>query len=63
MVLTSSVNTRNVMAGLTSLTGGWEYTYSTQAAGALLAAVPPMVIFLGLQKFVAKGLLLGAVKK
>jgi multiple sugar transport system permease protein len=63
MVLTSSVNARNVMAGLTSLTGGWEYTYSTQAAAALLAAIPPMVIFLGLQKFVAKGLLLGAVKK
>jgi multiple sugar transport system permease protein len=63
MILASSVNTRNIMAGLASLVGGFRYTYSTQAAAALLAAIPPMAFFLVLQKFVAKGLLLGAVKR
>jgi len=63
MILTSSVNTRNIMAGLASLTGGFTYTYSTQAAAALLAAIPPLTFFLVLQKFVVKGLLLGAVKR
>jgi multiple sugar transport system permease protein len=43
MILTLSVNTRNIMAGLASLVGGFRYTYSTQAA-ALLAAIPPMII-------------------
>ncbi|MEM3872082.1 MAG: carbohydrate ABC transporter permease [Nitrososphaeria archaeon] len=63
MILTSSLNTRNIMTGLASLVGGFRYTYSTQAAAALLAAIPPMAFFLTLQKFVIKGLLLGAVKK
>lgn len=63
MVLTASINTRNIMAGIASLAGGFRYTYSTQAAAALLAAIPPMTFFLVLQKFVVKGLLLGAVKR
>jgi hypothetical protein len=49
--------------GWFSLTSGYQYMYCTLAAGDLLAALPPMIIFIGLQQYIQKGLLLGAVKK
>jgi len=63
MVLTSSVNTRNVMAGLTTISGSFSYTYATLSAAALIAALPPMLVFIFLQRFVVRGLLLGSLKR
>jgi multiple sugar transport system permease protein len=63
MVLTAGVHSRNIMSGLVSLSGGFRYTYSTQAAAALLCAIPPMIFFIVLQRFIATGMTSGAVKR
>ncbi len=63
MVLTSSVESRNVMAGLTTISGSFSYTYATLSAAALMAAIPPILVFIVLQRFVVRGLLLGAVRR
>lgn len=62
LVLTSSPEARNIMAGLTSLSGSIAYSYATLSAASMLAALPPLIIFIALQRFIVKGLLFGAIK-
>ena len=63
LVLTSSPTTRNIMAGITTLSGSISYTYATLSAVSLIAATPTIVVFILLQRYVTRGILLGAVKK
>lgn len=57
------VNARTVAVGLQSFVGG-EYgaNWNAFAAGSVLAAIPLVALFLGLQKFIVGGVAAGAVK-
>lgn len=57
------VNARTVAVGLQSFVGG-EYgaNWNAFAAGSVLAAIPLVALFLGLQKYIVGGVAAGAVK-
>jgi len=53
---------RPITAALNNLHGAFFTNYNLLAAGALLAAIPPVVIFILLQKHFVRGLTLGSTK-
>ncbi len=53
---------RPVTAGLATLRGEYNTDWPVIMAGALLAAVPALVVFLALQRFFVRGLLFGAYR-
>lgn len=53
---------RPIMVGLISLQGAYNTVWTTQAAGALIASIPTIVIFLFFQRYFIEGLTVGAVK-
>ena len=62
LVLIQSDDLKPVTFGLQNLKGQWVSSYQLQSAGALLAAIPPVLVFIVLQKHFIKGLTMGASK-
>ena len=61
-VLTTSANIQPVTAGLNSLNGQWIAAWHLVSAGSIIAAMPPVLMFFGMQKHFIACLTLGAVK-
>jgi len=62
LVLFKSGDKRPITAALNNLHGAFFTNYNLLAAGALLAAVPPIIIYIVLQKQFVRGLTLGSTK-
>ena len=62
LILIQSDELKPITFGLQNLRGQWVSSYHLQSAGALLAAVPPVLVFVLLQKHFIKGLTMGASK-
>ena len=59
-VLVHSDDVRTITAGLQTLRGMWTTSYHLMAAGAILAAVPPVALFFFMQREFIAGLTLGS---
>ena len=62
LVLTQGADTMPVTAGINSLNGQWITNNQYVAAGSIIAALPPVVMFFLMQKHFIAGLTLGSVK-
>lgn len=62
LILMKSGDKRPITSALNNLQGQFFTNYNLVAAGALLAAVPPVIVFVLLQKHFVRGLTLGATK-
>jgi len=62
LVLLKSGDKRPITAALNNLHGAFFTNYNLLAAGALIAAIPPVIIFILLQKHFVRGLTLGSTK-
>jgi multiple sugar transport system permease protein len=54
---------RPVTAGLQALRGMWLTAWQLMSAGAIIAAIPPVLVFLVMQRQFVIGLTLGANRK
>jgi multiple sugar transport system permease protein len=61
-VLTQGSHAMPVTGGLMSLNGQWISQWQLVAAGSILAALPPVVMFFAMQRHFIAGLTLGATK-
>lgn len=62
VVLTQGADSQPVTAGITSFNAQFRAAYHLMSAGAIVAALPPVLIFFLMQKHFIAGLTLGAVK-
>jgi len=62
LVFTNSLATRTVTVGLTQMLGEDVFFWGQMMAGALITAVPPVVLYMLAQRFVIRGLAAGGVK-
>jgi multiple sugar transport system permease protein len=62
LVITNSLSTRTVTVGLTQMLGEDVFYWGQMMAGALLTAIPPVVMYILAQRLVIKGLVVGGVK-
>lgn len=62
LILIQSDELKPITSGLQNLKGQWVASYHLQSAGAVIAAIPPVLIFAFLQKHFIKGLTMGAGK-
>lgn len=62
LVLTQGASTQPVTAGLYTLNGQWVSSWQLVSAGAIVAAMPPVLMFFLMQKHFIAGLTLGATK-
>ncbi|NBO37693.1 carbohydrate ABC transporter permease [bacterium] len=62
LILIQSDDLKPITAGLQNLKGQWISSYHLQSAGAVIAAIPPVLIFAFLQKHFIRGLTMGAGK-
>ncbi len=62
LVLVQSDEVRPVTAGLSALKGQWTASWQFVSAGAVVAAIPPVVLFFTMQRHFIAGLTLGATK-
>jgi multiple sugar transport system permease protein len=62
LVLVQSDEVRPITAGLSSLQGQWLASWQLMSAGAIVAAIPPVVLFFTMQRHFIAGLTLGATK-
>jgi multiple sugar transport system permease protein len=62
LILMKTGAKRPITSALNNLQGEFFVNYNLLAAGALLAAIPPIVVFILLQKHFVRGLTLGAAK-
>lgn len=62
LVLVQSDEVRPVTAGLSSLQGQWLSSWQFMSAGAVVAAMPPVILFFTMQRHFITGLTLGATK-
>lgn len=62
LILMKSGDKRPIVSALNNLQGAFFTNYNVVAAGALLAAVPPILVYIALQKHFVRGLTLGATK-
>jgi multiple sugar transport system permease protein len=62
LILLKTGDKRPITSALNNLSGEFFVNYNLVAAGALLAAVPPIIIFIALQKHFVAGLTLGSTK-
>jgi multiple sugar transport system permease protein len=62
LVLTQGDSAKPVTVGLQSLAGQWVTAWHLISAGAIVAALPPVILFFFMQKHLVAGLTLGAVK-
>ena len=63
LVLVQSDDVRPITAGLQSLKGMWLASWQLISAGAIVAAIPPVVMFFLMQRHFIAGLTLGATKE
>jgi multiple sugar transport system permease protein len=62
LILIKTGDKRPITSALNNLQGEFFTNYNMVAAGALLAAIPPVIVFILLQKHFVRGLTLGATK-
>lgn len=62
LILIQTDQLKPITAGLQNLKGQWISSYHLQSAGAVIAAIPPVLIFAFLQKHFIRGLTMGAGK-
>ncbi|UGA54207.1 carbohydrate ABC transporter permease [Vibrio sp. VB16] len=62
LVLVQSDEVRPVTAGLSALKGQWTASWQFVSAGAVVAAIPPVILFFTMQRHFIAGLTLGATK-
>lgn len=62
LVITNSLATRTVTVGLTQMLGEDVFYWGQMMAGALITALPPVIMYTLAQRFVTKGLVVGGVK-
>jgi multiple sugar transport system permease protein len=62
LILIQTDELKPITAGLQNLKGQWIASYHLQSAGAVIAAIPPVLIFAFLQKHFIRGLTMGAGK-
>ena len=62
LVFTNSVSSRTVTVGLTQMFGDDVFFWGQMMAGAILAALPPVILYTLAQRVVIQGLTGGAVK-
>jgi multiple sugar transport system permease protein len=62
LVITNSLSTRTVTVGLTQMLGEDVFYWGQMMAGAIITAVPPVVMYILAQRLVIKGLVVGGVK-
>jgi len=62
LVITNSISTRTVTVGLTQMLGEDVFYWGQMMAGALITAVPPVLMYILAQRLVIKGLVVGGVK-
>lgn len=62
LVLTQGASAQPVTAGLYTLNGQWVSAWQLVSAGAIVAALPPVLMFFLMQKHFIAGLTLGATK-
>jgi ABC-type glycerol-3-phosphate transport system permease component len=63
LVLTRSAEAKTVMAGIAALQGQFSVAYANQAAMAIIASIPTIVIFIAFQRYFIAGLTMGSVKE
>ena len=62
LILTSSLKSKTIPVAIAEFSGQHMVDYGMIAAGGVLAALPPVLLALVLQKYIVKGLAAGAVK-
>jgi multiple sugar transport system permease protein len=62
LILIQSNDLKPITSGLQNLKGQWVASYHLQSAGAVIAAIPPVLIFAFLQKHFIRGLTMGSGK-
>jgi len=62
LILMKTGDKRPITSALNNLQGAFFTNYNLVAAGALLAAIPPILVYIALQKHFVRGLTLGATK-
>lgn len=62
VTITTSADQQPIMVALQNLSGSQIVQWNVQMAGALLAALPTLVVYIFLGKFFVRGLLAGSVK-
>jgi ABC-type glycerol-3-phosphate transport system permease component len=62
IILTQSDSKRTIMVGLASLKGQYSVAYGVQAAMAVMASMPTLLVFIFFQRYFIRGLTLGSVK-
>jgi multiple sugar transport system permease protein len=62
IIFTQSDTQRTIMVGLITMKGQYRVAYGSQAAMAVIASVPTLLIFIFFQRYFIRGLTLGAVK-
>jgi multiple sugar transport system permease protein len=62
LILMKSGDKRPITSALNNLQGAFFTNYNLVAAGALLAAIPPVLVYIALQRHFVRGLALGATK-
>ncbi|GMA87694.1 sugar ABC transporter permease [Angustibacter aerolatus] len=62
LILTSSPAAKTIPVALTEFTGRYSLDFGLMAAGGVIAALPPVLIALVLQRYITSGLTAGAIK-
>jgi multiple sugar transport system permease protein len=62
LILMKTGDKRPITSALNNLQGQFFTNYNLMAAGALLAAIPPILVYIALQRHFVRGLALGATK-
>jgi multiple sugar transport system permease protein len=62
LVLVQSDEVRPITAGISALKGQWMASWQLIAAGSIVAALPPVILFFAMQRHFIAGLTLGATK-
>jgi multiple sugar transport system permease protein len=62
LILMKTGDKRPITSALNNLQGAFFTNYNLVAAGALLAAIPPILVYIALQRHFVRGLTLGATK-
>jgi multiple sugar transport system permease protein len=63
LVLTRSEEAKTIMAGIAALKGQYNVAWASQAAMAVIASIPTVVIFVAFQRYFIAGLTMGSVKE
>ncbi len=63
LVLTRSEEAKTIMAGINALKGQYNVAWASQAAMAIIASVPTIVVFIVFQRYFISGLTMGSVKE